>query len=974
MIPQFEQTARERPHDTFFYFAEDDGTCQPYTYEQTRIYAAYLGARLRDLGASRGAYAVVDMQNCPEFVFASLAAAYGGFSLVLLNHRLTDEEKEERIADLNMIGGIDASLMLTEERVRELIAPVTASGLDPAGVAPTQVEGPRRAMPWNRKRKQQNARERDRRTPGISASGAAFDRELTVNEAIHFAESSRPRFSLKERALALFTSGTTGRPKAVSLTWDNLCGAAEASNSALSSYGSGVWQAVLPLYHIGGFEIIVRCVLNDTPFALYRRFDARRLLDDARALRATHVSVVDKMLQDMLAANEGFASGIAAGATGGGAAGCFPDDDSAEDYSEAEPPLQAYECILLGGAAANPATLKRAIAARARVYASYGMTETSSQIASHLVSKRFDGGLNLLSGYEVRIVNSDDEGVGQMAVRGPGVFSGYLNARIPLTADGFFLTGDSASFKNRKLIVRERSEDMFISGGENVYPREIEVKLLRVPGVAEAYVFGVDDDAWGKRPVACIERAADVAAFNKEDDGQAAPSLSAEEALELIGLSNQGFSAYVDESIEQRLSKLYRPKHICVTDQLPRTGIGKIDRKAIRRRYEERLQVESVSLYRIKQELASPFENSKATLKSRESIIVEVRDHAGRTGIGECVAFSTAWYLPETLGVDLEVLENHLIPLVLGQVFLHPSEVAACFDECAEADMLPLAKGALEPALWDLYGKIVGKPLYRLIGGKAAADGVPAGATIGIMPLDQTVAEARACVDAGYARVKMKVRPGDDIIRVQAVREAFPDLMIMLDANQSYTETDIAALKVLDGLGVRCIEEPFDPRRQTAGSPASLFERLARLQGEVTMRVCLDESVVTAADAERALQFPELACFALKIAKFGGVQRALEFYQRARAQGKEVWMGGMYETSVSKRLHAAFETLPGIVIPGDISETERYFARDITTPPFKVEDGRIPLNGGGYSSGLGCELDLEALDAVLIEKLTYHRA
>ena len=109
-------------------------------------------------------------------------------------------------------------------------------------------------------------------------------------------------FDFDARAVVMFTSGTTGRAKAVSLTWGNICFASEASNRTLNRRGEGMWQAVLPLYHIGGFQVVVRSVLNGSPFVLYRRFDAVRLLSDAAKKGATHVSVVDKMLQDMVAA------------------------------------------------------------------------------------------------------------------------------------------------------------------------------------------------------------------------------------------------------------------------------------------------------------------------------------------------------------------------------------------------------------------------------------------------------------------------------------------------------------------------------------------------------------------------------------------------------------------------------------------------------------------------------------------------
>ena len=156
------------------------------------------------------------------------------------------------------------------------------------------------------------------------------------------------------------------------------------------------------------------------------------------------------MLQDLLAAN---------------------DDDT----------LSHYRCLLLGGAAPNPATLSRAVAAEARVYASYGMTETASQIASARVTSSSAGPLTLLPGYEARVVNPDESGAGQLAVRGPGVFPGYLNARTPSTADGFFLTGDTATCERGKLTVFERTGDMF-GWRERVPSRNRAQDHARAPG------------------------------------------------------------------------------------------------------------------------------------------------------------------------------------------------------------------------------------------------------------------------------------------------------------------------------------------------------------------------------------------------------------------------------------------------------------------------------------------------------------
>ncbi len=927
MIGAFESMVRRCPHRTCFTYVDDKGERKTYSYRETRMVSAAIARLLRNQGVQRGDSVVVDLPNRPAFIFLILAAAYGGFSLAILNHRLTDSEKLFRQLELERRSGTRVALCIGDEQADALIKRALAQL---TGEPETKQQGA--ARPSFASRANISAPPRSTRALGRVTSGREarrrrdeLARQDAVEELIHFAEHAGHLFDRSDRALVMFTSGTTGRPKAVQLTWDNLCRSAEASNAMLNRVGEGLWQAVLPLFHIGGFQVVVRSLLNQCPFILYEKFDAARLLDDVERAGATHVSVVDKMLQDMLAAD-------AAGVIG------------------------RYICILLGGSASNPATLDRALEAGARVYMSYGMTETASQVAHAQVTPSFMGGLRLLPGYKVHIVDPGEDGFGRLAVRGPGVFGGYLNARAALTVDGYFLTGDTAAYRDGRLYVKERTSDMFVSGGENVYPAEIRDKILRAPGVADAYVYGVPDATWGRRPVAFVER-----------DPSARGSVP------------QLFAASVRASLDPLLSRLYLPRHVCVLDPFPRTGIGKTDRVALEQRYDQRIEVQRVVLYRIRLPFTHPFRTAKGTLTYRESLIVEVVDHAGRTGLGECVAFPTDWYLPETLDQDARVLHDVLAPLVCSEVFLHPGEAHAVLSAHPEAAAYPLARGAIEPALWDLYGKIVGEPLWKLIGGEAPADAgetvcVPAGAVIGIGSVEESVEAARRCVEAGYRRIKMKVSPGNGLPAVRAVRAALPHVMLTLDANQSFTEHDADELHALDECGAAWLEEPLDPRRRgSAGGRASLFERLSHLQRTMRTPLCLDESIVTQRDLERALGYANLRCYAVKVGKFGGVQPSLAFVRAARERGIAVWMGGMYDTGVSKRLHAAFETVPSVDAPGDIGATARYFASDVTDPPYTAERGLVTLNRTGNEHGLGCTLNRSALANVLVDRAVIGR-
>ena len=946
MIGVFENMVRLNPQRTCFSYVDKDGNIEALSYRETRMIAAGLASLLRRRGVTLGDAVAVDLPNQPACVFLLLAAAYGGFTLVTLNNRLTDAEKQARLLDLQRSRAFNVAYTVDESNVANLIRTVAN---DATGTAEAAGPGHAQRTSFYARTNIATAEARSTRAlgrAGRSRGAAARRREDEARQdalesVIHFAERGAHVFDRGATAVVMFTSGTTGRSKAVPLTWENLCGSAAVSNASLNRHGEGLWQIALPLYHVGGLQMVVRSLLNANPFILYQRFDAERVLADAARRGATHISVVDKMLQDMLVSSH--ASGVG-----------------------------RYECILLGGGPLNAQTLGRALAMRARVYASYGMTETASQISNALVTPGFTGGMSLLEGYEARIVDAGPDGFGRLAVRGPGLFGGYLNARAAYTADGFFLTGDTAAIApDGKLYVKERTDDMFISGGENVYPAEIREKLLRVPGVADAYIFGAPDDTWGRRPVGFIERGNAAAPATGGPAGIAA-GVAGQRARTL---SDRRFAQEVAQVAAPQLSRMYQPKHLFALPRFPRTGIGKVDRAALRRLYEQRIEIKRVNLYRIRLPFRKPFATAKGTLSFRESLLVEVVDHAGRTGLGECVSFPTDWYLPEVLDQDIRILRERLIPLVLNTVLLHPSEADGLFAACPGANELPMGRGALEPALWDLYGKVVEQPLWQLIGGQAPegtdAVAVPAGAAIPVGPVAETVAAAQRCVDAGYTRVKLKVTPGTAYFSAQAVRKAFPDLVVSLDANQSFTEHDIEELRNLDELDIAWIEEPLDPRRPVASGPHDLFARLAQLQRRIKTPVCLDESIVSARDLARVLKHPELKCFALKIGKFGGIEPALQFVHMAQARGMRVWMGGMYDTGVSRRMHAAFETLSGVSDAGDIGATSRYFDTDVTNPPYTVERGQVTLTRRGHEFGLGCELDRAALSHVLIDQESF---
>lgn len=891
MIDSFEQSAAKTPDALFFRFEEADGTSISVTYRQARDRYWALVRAIEDAGNPEpGTPVACDMENCPEFVYLLMACEATQLTLVALNHRLSDEEKADRLQ--SAFPAEPSIPVITAAQVAEAIA-----------------------------EEQQAARADDLLTEEPAAASSADT----------------------AAAIVMFTSGTTGQPKAAHLKFAQLEGSAEVYNHTCLCDGTTRWQVALPLYHVGGLQMVIRSILNGTSFILYRHFKAAQILADAERFGATHLSVVDKMLSDLVAA-----------AT-----------DPALDLSQTATrcaTLRAYRCILLGGAAPNPRTIEAALAQEAPVYSSYGMTETCSLVAACPITRQAGQALMLLPGYEACIADPDETGSGQLGVRGPGIFDGYLNGRASFTPDGFFLTGDRARMKDGRLYLSERLQDMFVSGGENIYPEEIRKKILGIPDVTDAYVFGAEDAAWGRRPVAFV--------------GMAAASVLPETAAQLAG--------EVKMSLDLRLSKLNLPDRLYVVDSLPRTGIGKVDARVLRARDATALDIREVRVHRIRQPFVKPVRTARELLRGRESLLVEVIDAKGRIGTGEDTAFASDWYLPETIPSDLAFLEKQAIPCLLSHSYLQPDAVFGSFAQLPRADEHLMAVSALETALWDLCGTITHRTIAEMIGARHVWDVrgreftlspgyAPGGVVIGLMSIAQTVATATAAYKAGYLRIKLKIRPGDDLHRVAAVREALPDAILMLDANQSYTDNQLPQLRELDQFRCAGIEEPLDPRYTPKDGLQDLFSRLANLQQALSTPVFLDESIVTPADAQRALTFPDLRGYVMKIGKWGGVLPAVDFYWQARHHGATVWMGGMFDTGISKRLHAAFTMLPGVTLPGDVNEAQRYFAHDITAPPLVMEDGCVLVNPPEAPYGLGCRIDYDALENVLVETRTYRR-
>lgn len=363
-----------------------------------------------------------------------------------------------------------------------------------------------------------------------------------------------------------------------------------------------------------------------------------------------------------------------------------------------------------------------------------------------------------------------------------------------------------------------------------------------------------------------------------------------------------------------------------------------------------------MTLFRIRMPLVTPFATSFGTRRERESVIVRLDAAGGLTGYGECPADAWPRYSAATSETCALVLERHLVPSVLGEDL---DDVEALVARLRPVRGHPFARGGLEAAFTDALARERGVSLGEFHGG--TRDAVPAGVSVGLDPSpDRTVERVARYVDAGYLRVKLKIRPGHDVAPVEAVRARFPDVPLMVDANAAYRLEDggepPAALLALDRLGLTMIEQPF--------GPTDLVDHAA-LQRRIDTPVCLDESVIDVATARSALALGSMRVLNIKAPRVGGAFEAKRIHDLCRAQGVPVWCGGLLETGVGRAHNLALASLPGFTLPGDLSASDRYWREDVIEPPVRLgPDGRVAVPTG---PGTGVEVVEERLRACALE-------
>ena len=362
------------------------------------------------------------------------------------------------------------------------------------------------------------------------------------------------------------------------------------------------------------------------------------------------------------------------------------------------------------------------------------------------------------------------------------------------------------------------------------------------------------------------------------------------------------------------------------------------------------MKIDAVVIHHIAMPLVSRFETSKHVERDRECLLIRVEGN-GAEGWGECVAQRVPWYSYESIGTAWHVLEDFLVPAILGKDLEAPSEFP---DHVIGIKGHPMAKAGLEMALWDLAGQIAGEPLAEMLGGERTQ--VEVGVSIGIQEDVKTLLEVvRNHLNEGYRRVKLKIKPGMDLEYVEAVREAHPDLALQVDANAAYDTNRSKIFEQMDQYELVLIEQPY---------PEEDLLAHAELQARVSTPVCLDESIDSVTMARQALDLDACRIINIKAGRVGGLTEAVKIHDLCSARNVPVWCGGMLETGVGRASNLALASLPGFTLPGDISATDRYYELDVAKPRFTLNsDGTINVPS---NPGLGVDVDQSALEHFIV--------
>lgn len=330
------------------------------------------------------------------------------------------------------------------------------------------------------------------------------------------------------------------------------------------------------------------------------------------------------------------------------------------------------------------------------------------------------------------------------------------------------------------------------------------------------------------------------------------------------------------------------------------------------------MRIDRVRLYHVAMPLIEPWRTAYGEDHAIGSVLIELTSQ-GTSAWAESTPLAAPCYSPEWAGGVFATLRDWFAPSILGQSF----DTAASLNKAlSHFRGNPFAKAAIDVSWWVLDAKLRGVPLYQSLGGTKTH--ITIGADLGVKnSIDELLENVQQVVDAKYARLKLKYRPGWDLEMLQAVRKTFPELTIHIDCNAGYTLDDLPMFKTIDKLGLAMIEQPL--------STEDLHDH-AKLQSVLETPICLDESISSPLRMRQAIELGSCNIVNIKPGRVGGLTASLDIYNQCKNANLGLWVGGMLESAVGANVCAALASLDGFNYPPDLFPSSRFYTRDMSQP------------------------------------------
>ena len=363
-------------------------------------------------------------------------------------------------------------------------------------------------------------------------------------------------------------------------------------------------------------------------------------------------------------------------------------------------------------------------------------------------------------------------------------------------------------------------------------------------------------------------------------------------------------------------------------------------------------KIDRAELILVRIPLIRSFRTSFAVQTHRNALLLHLY-FGDMEGWGECVTAPDPYYAYETNETARHIIKDFLMPLIRT---LKQFTVEEALDAFARVRGHTMAKATVENALLDLAARKADRPLYEILGGEPKR--IMSGISIGIKDdIDELLGIIQEAQDKKYGRIKMKIKKGKDIQMLQAVRETFPDIQLMADANADYSESDGDHLRKFDVFNLMMIEQPLN------------YDDIylhSFLQKQIETSICLDESIKSLENAREAVELGSCRIINIKQGRVGGMLKARDIQNYCFEQNIPVWSGGMMETGIGRAFNIHLQTLPGFILPGDTSETSRYFEEDIVDRPVVLDsEGMIEIPEG---PGMGVNVVPDQLERMKVTK------